>query len=181
MLGQARQGTPLIGGGQWQIGLHEAARDRMQLVASRFVGGRPGRFQQRRLEKLVQRQVGQVTSGRQERAALRRRREQRQGGQQIARSGRQAGNGRGKHLAEDLAFGTREPLADALHGLAAAQLTNGPAGQQGVARGGSKHLDGLHEGASHLWRALSLGFSQQQLAHSLGCEWLGHQRAHLAG
>jgi hypothetical protein len=42
-------------------------------------------------------------------------------------------------------------------------------------------VQGFGQGTAHLGRALALGFGEQQLAHRLGSEWIGHQRPDFTG
>ncbi len=107
-----------------------------------------------------------------------RRRQQRQGGEQITRRRGQVGDRRGEHLAKDFAFGPSEAFAHPLDRLAAAQLADRPAGQQRVARGGGqwagargwplqrarptdRRFDGLGQRAAHLGGTLAFGFGEQ--------------------
>ena len=48
---------------KWQVRPHEAARDGVELVPPRLVGGWAARFQERRLEQLVERHLGRVATG----------------------------------------------------------------------------------------------------------------------
>ena len=139
----------------------EAARDSVQTIAARVIGGWSACLEQRRLEQLIQRHFGRVAASGQQRCSMGRRRQQGQGREQVARRGCQVGHRRGEHLAKHFAFGAGEPLADALDGLTATQLADRPAGQQWVARGRS-------QGAGARRRALKWSRTTHCRFHGLG-------------
>src|SRR5438105_4183297 len=171
MLSQASQRLALATRRQRQVGVDEAARDSMQLVAPRRVGRRTARLQQGCLEELVKCGFGGLAARREQGGAIGWGGEQRQGSQQLARRRTQAGNRRGEHFLKDFALGAGQALADALNRLTATQLADGPAGEQRVARRrGKRHAD---EVAAHLRRALALCLRQQELADGLRTKWLG--------
>src|SRR5260370_19860833 len=110
MLGQTRQRLALAISRQRQIRAHEAARDGVQLVAPRLVGGRTAGFEQRGLQQRIQGDLGRVAAGGQQRRSVRRRSQQGQRRQQVARRRRQSSDRSGEHLAEHFTFGARQSL-----------------------------------------------------------------------
>jgi hypothetical protein len=128
VLRQTRQRASLGARRQGQVRAHEAAGHGVQLVAPGIVGGRSTGLQERRFEQFVQRYLSRFAACRQQRGPMGRRCEKGQGGQKVTRPRRKTGHRGCKHLAEDLAFGAGQALADALDSLAAAKLPDRPAG-----------------------------------------------------
>ena len=195
VLGQTRQRPALGRRRQRQVGADEAARDGVQLVAAAVVGGRAADFQQRRFEQLVQ---GHARPTRRRPPAAWRDRSAppaaaaSPAGRALAAAGRRprrrTSRRRLRLRRAPAARGRARPSGRGAAGRppsrpAAGSARRRPAGCRSAWRSRTRcpPCHDFGQRAAHLGRALALGFGEQQLAHGVGGQRLGHQRADFAG